>query len=297
MTSLRSRLVTAALPLIGAKRRFSSAARVQQRVRDTALRLAPFAPPRALLRRLDVSVHRPQGWPVYELAPRGPATRRIVHLHGGAYIGELVTPHWTALARLVRAVPARCTVPIYPLAPHATAARTVPGVAALVAAAIDGTGAPDVVLTGDSAGGGLALAVAQHLRDTGSPQPARIVLVAPWLDVTMTDPRQEVLEPLDRMLGRAGLAEAGRLYAGELDLRDPRVSPLHGDLTGLAPITVFAGTHDLLHPDALALVDRARAVGVAVDLVEGPGQQHVYPLLPTPEGRAALDAVAALVRP
>ena len=262
VTSLRSRLVVAALPLLGVKRRFSSAARVRQQVRAAALRPAPFAPPRRLLRRLDVSVHRPQGWPVYELAPRGRATRRIVHLHGGAYIGEVLMPHWTALARLARAVPARCTVPIYPLAPHATAARTVPEVAAVVAAAIGGTDPADVVLSGDSAGGGLALAVAQHLRDTGSPQPARIVLLAPWLDVAMTDPRQDALEPLDRMLGRAGLAEAGRLYAGDLDVRDPRVSPLHGDLSGLAPITVYAGTHDLLHPDALALVERARARGI-----------------------------------
>jgi acetyl esterase/lipase len=272
---------------------------VRRRVRETALRPEPFAPPRALLRRLSVSVERPVGWPVYELAPRGERPRRrLVHLHGGAYTGEIMGLHWTVLARLTTAVPARVTVPIYPLAPHATADRTVPEVADVVAAAIADAGATDVVLSGDSAGGGLALAVAQHLRDTGRPQPARLVLVAPWLDVTMTHPRQAELERLDRMLARPGLAEAGRLYAGDLDVRDPRVSPLFGDLAGLAPATVVVGTHDLLHPDALAFAERARAAGVEVDLVEGVGQQHVYPFIPlVPEGRAALDAIAALVRP
>ena len=80
---------------------------------------------------------------------------------------------------------------------------------------------------------------------------------------------------------------AAALWRGELPLEDPLVGPLLTDHTGLGPLTVFSGTRDITHPDTCLLVERARAVGVEVDLHEGPGLVHVYPLLPVPEGRAA----------
>jgi epsilon-lactone hydrolase len=111
---------------------------------------------------------------------------------------------------------------------------------------------------GDSAGGGMALAVAEMLRDQGREQPARLVLISPWLDVTMTDPRQATIEPTDPTQSRPGLVEHGRLYAGDLNTTDYRVSPLHGDLHGLAPITVFAADRDILYTDAVTLVGFVR---------------------------------------
>jgi acetyl esterase/lipase len=188
-------------------------------------------------------------------------------------------------------------VPIYRLAPHATAANTVPAMADLVEALMERAGPGNVAVMGDSAGGGLSLAVAQELHDRGGAQPVRIILIAPWLDASVSDPRQRELDVRDRMLGVEGLAACGRLYAGELDLRDPRVSPLFGDLRGLAPMTVFCGTEDILHPDALALVDRLREAGVDVEYHEGRGMQHDYPLLPLiPEGRAAREVIVRRVR-
>ncbi len=112
----------------------------------------------------------------------------------------------------------------------------------------------------------------------------------------MTDPRQAAIEPRDRMLGHAGLTEAGRLYAGGLDVRDPLVSPLYGDPHGLAPIAVFSSTHELLNTDAQALVDNACDAGVAVDYHEIDGVAHAYPLMPIPEERTARDLIIQTVR-
>jgi acetyl esterase/lipase len=225
----------------------------------------------------------------------------VLYLHGGGYVNEMLRWHWYLLARLTRSVPARFVVPMYPVAPRGAAADVVPAVTDLLAdlvtrARAGKAGAARVVLMGDSAGGGLALAAAQVARDRGAPQPDRIVLVSPWLDVTMTDPDQPALAVKDRILAVPGLAEAGRRWAGTLDPADPLASPLYGDLTGLTPLTVLCGTHDVLLPDSRRLAARATATGLEIDYHEAAGLPHGYPLFPIPEARAARTILAAALR-
>ncbi|MEV6950554.1 alpha/beta hydrolase [Streptomyces sp. NPDC051183] len=236
-------------------------------------------------------------WPVYDASPRGAEpTAQVLYVHGGGYINELVRPHWSMIRTLVSEARARVVVPAYILAPRGTADRTVPVAADLLSGLIASGGAGGTVLIGDSAGAGLALAAAQRLRDRTGAQPTRIVLISPWLDVTMSHPDQAAIEPVDPVLARPGLREAGRLYAGNLAADDPQVSPLHGSFAGLAPLTVFAGSRDVLVTDSRELLRRARAAGAEVDFHEEPGLPHVYPLLPVPEGRAARERIVALVR-
>ena len=148
---------------------------------------------------------------------------------------------------------------------------------------------------GDSAGGGLALALAQSFRDEGHPQPARIVLISPWLDVTMTEPRLEHQDARDPYLGATGLAEAGRRYAGPLDESDPRVSPLNGSMEGLAPIAVFIGTRDVLLPDARRLRKAAAAADVPIDYHEHDGMIHNWPMRRLPEAHQALTQLTHFI--
>jgi acetyl esterase/lipase len=153
---------------------------------------------------------------------------------------------------------------------------------------IAGSDPAATVVVGDSAGAGMALAAALAMRDRGLPQPSRMVLISPFLDATMTDGRQEAVASKDSMLRRPGLREAGRLYAGSLELDDPVVSPIYGDLRGLPPLTVFTGTHDILDCDSQRLTELAREAGVTVvDLVEVEGAPHAFPLFPTRQGKAA----------
>jgi epsilon-lactone hydrolase len=99
-----------------------------------------------------------------------------------------------------------------------------------------------VSIMGDSAGGGLALAVAQQFGRSASTALRRLILIAPWLDITLDEAAWDADVPRDAMLDRPGLREAGRLYRGELSETDPRVSPLNGDLSQLPPISLFTGT-------------------------------------------------------
>lgn len=236
-------------------------------------------------------------WPVYEVLPKGPRRRlTIVYFHGGAYMDEITIWHWLTIAEIVRRTGARCLVPIYPLLPRASAVGLVAEATDYVREHIAGPDGDPTVFMGDSAGGGLALASALCLRDEGSRQPSRLVLFSPFLDVTVGDDRQVALERKDKLLRRPGLAEAGRLYAGDLPLDDPRVSPVFGDLKGLAPVTVFTGTHDILDIDSRRLAERAAECGLALDLHEAAGAPHAYAVFPTPQGAAARSEVATACR-
>ncbi|MET9963978.1 alpha/beta hydrolase [Streptomyces sp. NPDC006326] len=299
MPSLRSRALSVALIAAGRRRRFASAEAVRSHVAASARRPASHLPPRSLGRVAEVSRTFVGAWPVYDASPRGsePAAQ-VLFVHGGGYINELVRPHWSMIRMLVTQARARVVVPAYILAPRGTADRTVPVAADLLSGLIesgrDGDGG--TVLLGDSAGAGLALAAAQRLRDRSGVQPSRIVLISPWIDVSMSHPDQAAIEAADPMLARPGLREAGRLYAGTLAADDPRVSPLHGSFAGLAPLTVFTGTRDVLSTDSRELLRRARADGVEVEFHEEAGLPHAYPLLPVPEGRAARERIVELIR-
>lgn len=290
--------MTALLRLTRHSRPYSSALELSRRVNHQLARPRSSAPPHWIEPLVGVVVTSRHGWRCYELTPRRPpvvAARRVVYWHGGAYVFEISPFHWLAAAKIVAASRVPLVLPIYPLAPLSTAGATVGTATRIVADLAEGLGADSVTLMGDSAGGGLALAAAQRLRSQHNTRLRAIILISPWLDVTMTDPGSAAIAPHDAMLRRPGLVEAGRLYAGELDVRDPLVSPLHGGVQGLAPLTVFSGTHDLVHPDSRRLEAVAAEAGVRIDHEVLVGGQHCFPLHPIREGGAALRRIARLV--
>jgi acetyl esterase/lipase len=262
----------------------------------TALRAGPptHAPPSRLGWRVDlVAGVSPDGWPLYEVAPRGGrSVGHVLFLHGGAYFREMRGWHWWFVEGLARRAGFTVLVPIYPLAPVGTADAVVPAVTGLAHDVLRQPGRP-VFLVGDSAGAGMAVAVAQELTRASARPLAGMVLVSPWVDVTCDDPGITARADLDPWLQAPGLREAGVAYRGSLEPDHPWVSPIHGDLRGLPPMLVLTGTHDILNADAHRLVAAVGEVGGDVELVEEPGMIHDFPLHPTPEGRAARRRVVA----
>jgi len=263
------------------------------------LRAGPptYAPPTRLSLRVNVVAGiTPDGWPVYEMARRdGRTSGHLVFLHGGAYFRELRTWHWWFVERLVRQTALTVLVPIYPLAPVGTADVVVPAVVGLLRDVLRFPGRP-VFLAGDSAGAGMALAVAQDLARSDARALAGLVLISPWVDVSCDDPGIAARAHLDPWLQAPGLREAGDAYRGGLPADHPWVSPILGHLSDLPPMLIISGTHDILNADAHRLVDGVVMASGDVELVEGPGLIHDYPLLPTPEGRAARARIADWLR-
>jgi acetyl esterase/lipase len=257
----------------------------ERHLADRALRPESFAPPRRLRKDVSLTVERYQGWPLYKIAPAaGPPRGTVIYAHGGGWVNEIAVQHWHLSAQIAARATATVLVPIYPLIPLGDAAQVVGAVTELAAQSL-ATG--PLCLAGDSAGGQIALSAAMLLRDRHSASAARTILISPGLDATLSNPRVSEVEPTDPWLGRPGIRVFAERWRGSLRLEDPLVSPLFGDLRGLGPITLFSGTRDILNPDAQELARRAAAAGIELDYHERPGMVHVYPLLPTAEGRAA----------
>lgn len=253
------------------------------------------APPRKVARRTEVSTTQVAGFDVHSVRrPGTPSGARpvVVHLHGGAYVNEIVAQHWDFVADLALELDVEVLVPIYGLAPQHTAAEA----RALCEAVLDGVGERPCWLSGDSSGAGLALVAAQaRVRQPSAPPLRGLTLLAPWLDLAMLNPELDAAEARDPWLARAALREVARVWADGTPLDDGLVSPLFGEMTGLPPVDLWIGTRDLTHPDTLLLAQRLRAAGVEVALHEARGALHVFPLLPVPEGRAAARAIRSRI--
>jgi acetyl esterase/lipase len=290
-----SRILPAVIKATGRDRPLSSAAKAREHVEELRIRPRPFGPPRRLRSDVSIGAERRGGWPIYTLTPKGtPSDGVFVYVHGGGWVNEIVSEHWRFAAQIAAEARLRVIVPIYPLVPFGTAVEVVPEVADLVAEQFGDAGA--VSLGGDSSGGQIALSAATLLRDGHGHTLAATVLIAPILDLSLSNPAIDAVESHDPWLARPGIRVWAGEWRGELPVGDPRVSPLAADLAGLGPMTMFSGTRDILNPDARLLVQKASAAGVDVDYYEGAGLLHVFPLTPTPEGRAARTVVVDSLR-
>jgi monoterpene epsilon-lactone hydrolase len=282
MASLQMRVIRGVLRLTR-KPRTATVERARTRI---AAPKGSNEPPAGLRSRHDVRTRPVHGFPCTTVAPRDGGTgRAVVYLHGGSYTGEIAAQHWALISKFADAG-VRVEVPLYGLAPQHTYREAYPFVTEVYRDLLADVDASAVTIAGDSAGGGLALGFAQTLAAEGLPQPRRLVLLSPWLDLTLSHPDLPALEPRDPWLNIGGTVEAGKVWAGGDDPTQPRLSPINGALAGLAPMDVYVGTRELCLPDVLLLQERAATAGAELRTTVCPGAVHVYPLVPAPEGRA-----------
>ena len=223
-----------------------------------------------------------------------PTDPQVLFIHGGSYVHEASALHAPFFEKVLRNVNATITMPVYALAPehgYRVAYKQMLDVYLELRASH-----PDspVVLMGGSAGGGFALGFAQSLVEQELPQPDRIVLISPWLDLTLTNPEIPAIDATDVLLDRKALLPNGLAWAHGDDPESYRLSPVNGSLGGLAPTTVLAGTNDILYPDALRLEARAKSAGLHFELVTFSGANHVFAMSPGESGDEARSIVEKL---
>lgn len=271
------------------KRRYATAAAGRARLTDPK---GSSDPPPKLTETRTAERYDVDGFPVVVVHPDGGAAEGAgvtVYLHGGAYVSEIVTQHWELVGRLADRTGRPVHVPLYGLAPDHVAAEAV-AFARGVVAKLAASGAR-VHLAGDSAGGGLALLVAQQADGVERACLVGVSVMAPWLDLAVANPEIPAVERDDPWLSAAGLRPIAAAWADGVALQDPAVSPLFGDLSALPPVAVWVGTRDITLPDCRLLRDRlAGTPGFRYTELEG--AVHVYPLLPVPEGRRARAEIA-----
>ena len=215
------------------------------------------------------------------------ALHTILFVHGGAYINEINYQHLLYCFKLSRSLDAQVIAPVYGLAPNHNAMECLNAIEKLYRDLIAQKG--NIILMGDSAGGGFVLSFCQHLKEIDLPQPEKIIVFSPWVDVSMENTPYDSQN--DPILGDIGLREIGRSWAGDLDMKDYRVSPLYGDNRGLPRTLIFVGGSEIFYKDIRKYVDNLKSDGVDVKLIVGEGLFHIYPLFPSPEARNAFKEV------
>jgi len=221
----------------------------------------------------------------------------VFYFHGGAFINQPNGQQTTMAARTAHETGCEVVLMVYPKEPVYDCETACDLCLSYYRSYIEENDCGKIVLMGDSAGGGLALALAELIRDEGAVMPEELILISPWVDLTMSNSALADYVELDPMLGIDGLRMMGEVWANGLEMTDPRVSPVYGELSGLCRVTLTTGTWEVLYPDTMLLAEKLQAAGVDCNLIVGERMIHCYPICPIPEAKAAQAAIwAAIVR-
>ena len=231
-------------------------------------------------------------------ANRSPA-RTILYCHGGGYYFCSPASHRPLVFELASRSGARTFSLDYRLAPeHPFPAALDDALAAYRRLLAHDIPADSIVIAGDSAGGGLALATLVALRDAGDPLPAAGVLFSPWTDLAATGGTLESNDGIDPMFCGAAIGRAAKFYIGGADPTHPYLSPLYADLAGLPPLLIQVSSTEVLLDDTRRVAERAREAGVAVQCEIWPELPHVWHLWTpfVPEAKQAIERATQFMR-
>jgi len=275
------------------RQRFAETHLSPQAIRERFDAIGLLSTDRPLVEVRSIDAH---GVRCSQFSGRRPSERWLFYLHGGAYVFGSARSHTPLLARLARVTQARVLAVDYRLAPeHPCPAALEDALTAWQWLMDQGVRAQDVVVAGDSAGGGLALSMMLALRDRDRPQPGRAVLLSPWTDLALTGEtlaraRYDYLPELTHLRSFAAH------YHGALGPEDPRVSPLYAsDLYGLPPMLLLAGGEEAILADSIRMHERLREAKVEAELHVEPHEIHVYPMFAA-VSRRGRDGVRRMVR-
>ena len=236
--------------------------------------------------KVDVQEKDVDGMQVFVWNDKKDANQKVIlFLHGGAYVLQPSMMHFTLVNKIAQAIDAKVVFPIYPKAPRHQYRETYEKLEQLYRGLLEEHTNPNsIIFMGDSAGGGLSLGFAIYLKELSLPQPKELVLFSPWVDIATDNPEIASYEPFDPILKQSGIHEVAKFWAGE-DLKQPLVSPLFGDLSGLGRISIYIGTHDILYPDNRLLHEKLLKEGINHRYIERKKMNHVYVGLPIKEAR------------
>jgi len=253
---------------------------------------APKAPQRLQGRSERVDIDGHSVWIIHPQS--GPADKAYVHFHGGGYVLGLMGLHFFLAEKLADLSGVTIILPDYPLAPKADVKVITDFANQVFEYAL--TRWEHVKIGGGSAGGNLALALSLHRKEARLSQAEHILLMSPWVDLEMAHPANDGPSREVCFRNAVDLRRAAKLYAGDMPVTDPCVSPCFANLSGLAPMSIFTGDVDLLHTDILAFSETAKDAGVLSKLAVYGELGHIFMLYPTPDRVSALIEMGNILR-
>lgn len=233
-------------------------------------------PPQEIQEEYNIKTETYQNRSVFYLTQKQGATNpyTIFYLHGGSYVSEASVGHWEFLKSIAKDTGVTIVIPDYPLAPKYNYKDVFQMLEPLYKDIIEKVGKDKLIVMGDSAGGGLALALLERAGELEMSMPKRTILISPWLDVRLNNPQIDEVQKRDSHLIKQTLIAAGIAYAGLDGIDSYLVNPIDGPLDKLENVTIYTGTDDILNPDVHVLVERAKLQGIEIDLRETKGAYH-----------------------
>lgn len=231
-------------------------------------------------------------------------SRVIFYLHGGAYFKNISEKHLASCYDLANLLNAKVYMPLYPIGPLYDANDCFQYIDMLYQKIVTDEPGKEIIIAGDSAGGGLAISYSQFLynrnlqksEEEKTPLPSARILFSPWCDVRMINNEISSLEDKDIFLSQYGLREIGKIWAGSYDTKDYKISPKYADLNDKIPTITFHGSDEILFPDSKLTAEKMAENGARVRFVVGNGLFHIYPLFRTsplvlPESDKAFEMI------
>lgn len=223
---------------------------------------------------------------------KGHSKRHVYFLHGGGYSLEATIGHYMLVKKMLDVYGCNVTIIEYPLTPEHQVESALKVVKTLYDQLVRDYPSHEFTFFGDSAGGGMALALAMLIRDLNEKKPETIILVSPWLDIALDNPEVNPYVEKDILLNLENVRAVGTIYRGELDVFDYRVSPIKGDLSKLGRIGVYYTSEEILKPDCEKLLS-FQAEGTQVKGFEFEGLWHDFVLWPIPERDYFIELMSA----
>lgn len=227
----------------------------------------------------EITEKEEQGNKIYTISPKenkNSSNKTIIYFHGGAYMAEMTQQHWDFIKQLVLDTQITVVVPSYPIAPKYCYTDTIDFSELVYKELIKEKGSENIIAIGDSAGGGLILALEEKMAAENIDLPKASILISPWLDISMSNNKIDEIQKYDNDLKKDKLLAAGIVYARGIDTKNYLVSPLYGDLSKLKNVTILTGTYDILNPDSKILIEKANAANININIKEYKGATHIW---------------------
>ena len=220
--------------------------------------------PKEIEKNCKITTEQFMGRNIFIITPKNKEKTniKILYFHGGSYVAEATRKHWKFIEQLANDTGATVILPDYPLTPKYTYKDVFKMVVPLYKEIIEKVDTKNLILMGDSAGAGLGLALEEKIGQENLEMPAKTILISPWLDVRLTNPKIDEVQKNDKYLNKDTLKIAGVAYAGEDGIDNYLVNPIDGELSKLKNIIILTGTYDILNPDVHKLKEKAEKENV-----------------------------------
>ncbi|WP_281612908.1 alpha/beta hydrolase [Flammeovirga sp. SubArs3] len=220
------------------------------------------------------------------------AENLLIFIHGGAFISGPAQHHWDTIIEIAKRTNYKIWMCDYPKAPENQIDKISENIDAIYSSALEKHQADRITIIGDSVGGTLVTALTQRLLIKKVALPNKLILVSPVMDASMFNPDIEHYEQKDPMLSKTGVLSAKKMCAGNIDLKDPMISPLYGSFEGFPKTLLILAQNDIMYPDGKLAQLKMEKSHVNLKVFDGENMPHIWPFLPVmKEAKTALDKI------